>query len=917
MTTYPKNRSTTGLTKTAKPSESGFHSLSSVDALTALAVDATVGLSEADVAARRLQYGPNEIAPHPVRGVASILIAQFRSLIVALLVAAAIIAFAFGEEVEGYAVVVVIVLNAAIGFFSELRAVRSMEALFEIGTVTTRVRREGKAAKVPARELVPGDIVLIDEGDVVTADLRLVASSKLQADESTLTGESLPVGKHTDPVVPGTPLAERASMLHKGTSVTRGNGEGVVIGTGLNTELGTITGLVQEARDEHTPLEKRLDRLGHRLIWTTLVITVLVVVIGMARGRGLVIIQTAIALAVAAIPEGLPVVATISLARGLRRMARRNALVNRLSSVETLGATGVIVTDKTGTLTENRMTATRLLVNGSLLVLSDSHNELSASDDDVGSPTMDVARRSLEVGALCNNASIQEGRRFGDPMEVALLEAAHRMGLDRPSLTAERPEVREEAFDPEVKMMATFHEVPDGFIVSVKGAPESVLAVCDRVVTKSGTLPLDSAGRDAWMQQVAALARTGLRTLALATRTTADAGDYPFRGLDLVGVVGFEDPPRLEIRDAISQCRRAGINVVMATGDASDTARNIGGQIGLVSADERDAVVIHGSEMKPVEEMSRTDKERIVNARLLVRVSPRQKLDLIGLHQQAGNVVAMTGDGVNDAPALKKADIGIAMGQRGTQVAQEAADMVLKDDRFLTIVAAVEEGREIFENIRKFVRYLLSCNISEVMVVGIAILFGAALPVLPLQILLLNLVTDVFPALALGLGAGIGGVMNRPPRDPAEPILTRQHWLGIVGFGFVFTIAVLGSLLVAELLLGYSQSQAVTVSFLVLAFGQLFHVFNMRDPASPTIRNEVTRNPYIWGALALCLSIVLVVTYVPPLARVLSITPPDLSGWILVAAASLTPFAVGQIALLVRSRYPSDRTGSERGNLPL
>ncbi|MEZ4701827.1 MAG: cation-transporting P-type ATPase [Rhodothermales bacterium] len=850
----------------------------------ALGVDAAQGLSDTEAAARLATHGPNRLTAHKKRRGWAILVDQFKSLIVGLLAVAAVVAYAFGEVLEGGAVVVVIALNTAIGFFTELRAVRSMEALFALGMVTTRVRREGHTANVPADELVPGDLVLLEGGDVVTADLRIVEASKLQADESALTGESVPVGKAPAAVDAGAPLAERRSMLYKGTSITRGSGLAVVTATGMDTELGVITQLVAEAEEEATPLEKRLALLARKLIWVTLGITVFVTAAGIVMGKPLLLmIETGLALAVAAIPEGLPVVATIALARGLRRMARRNALVNRLSSVETLGATGVICTDKTGTLTENRMTLTRI-------ALASGEIDL---DREEGTSPAGALRVALEIGVLCNNASVGDaGEHTGDPLEVALLQAGRRAGIRRDRLVEEWPEVREEAFDPEVKMMATVHERDGRIRVAVKGAPEAVLAASTQVLGDEGPSPMDDAARARWEARNEAMASAGFRILAVAQREGGSRDDAPYRDLVLVGLLGLADPPRTDVREALEACRNAGIEVVMVTGDQPVTAQGIGAAVGLAGPD---AEVIHGADMPAMEGMDPADRARMLDARLFARVSPKQKLDLIELHQRAGRIVAMTGDGVNDAPALKKADIGIAMGKRGTQVAQEAAGMVLKDDAFSTIVAAIEEGRAIFENIRKFVRYLLSCNVSEVMVVGLAALVGGTLPVLPLQILFLNLVTDVFPALALGLGAGAAHLMRRPPRDAAEPVLGRRDWQAIAFYGVAFTAAVIGALEIGLRALHLSEREAVTLSFLTLAFSQLWHVFNMREIGTRMLRNEVTENGYVWAALALCTAITLAAVYVPGLARVLQVQPPTLAGWGVVLAMSAVPLAAGWV----------------------
>jgi Ca2+-transporting ATPase len=794
--------------------------------------------------------------------------------------------------------------------------------LRRLGRAEATVRREGRLLRVPARDLVPGDVVLLEGGDVVTADVRILVGSKLEADESTLTGESVPVAKQVAAVEAALPVSERSNMFFKGTAVTRGSGEGVVVTTGMKTELGRISELVEEAEPESTPLEKRLDTLGQRLVWVTLAVAVGLVVIGIAGGRDLfLVIETTIALAVATVPEGLPIVATVALARGMWRMARRHALVERLSAVETLGSTSVILTDKTGTLTENRMTVTRILYGSGAVDVTGTGlttvGELIRNTKRID-PTRDpVLTEALEIGALCSNASIGEesdgeATGVGDPTEVALLVLAAKAGFRRERLTAGLPEIREEAFDPRTKMMATFHRTDGELRVAVKGAPEAVLDACATVRTEDGSAPLDEEVRAAWDERNAALAAGGLRVIAVATKRVTDAEESPYARLTLLGFFGLQDPPREGVREALGHCRDAGIRVVMVTGDQAATARSVAEALGLVDAGATPETFVNCRALGSLETATENERERYLGARIFARATPEQKLELIGIHQRTGAIVAMTGDGVNDAPALKRADIGVAMGLRGTQVARETADIVLQDDAFETIVAAVDQGRAIFQNIRNFVFYLISCNVSEVLVVALAWIAGAPLPVLPLQILFLNLVTDVFPALALGVSEGDPTLMERPPRDPAEPVLTRGHWWRIAGYGGLITTAVLGALAFAVIGLGMETRRAVTVSFLTLAFAQLWHVFNMRSPQAGWIRNEITRNPWVWGALAFCVGLLLAAVYLHPLARILHVVDPGASGWTLVLAASLGPLAIGQGASAVVRLWGGPRSAVDR-----
>ena len=875
---------------------------SSTAVLEANQVHRARGLTAAEAQQRLEQYGPNKLREAAQRSAWSILIEQFKSIIVLLLVFASALAFAFGDVVEGFAVLAVIFINAAIGFFTELRAVRSMEALQQLGHVSARVRRDGQMIEIDAEQIVPGDILIFEGGDVVTADARLLEAAKLQVNESALTGESLPVDKQVEALGEVEELAERRNMIFKGTAITRGSGEAIVITTGMKTELGHISSLVEAAEDETTPLEQRLAALGRKLVWLTLVVAVLVIIAGVISGKDLILmIETAIALAVASIPEGLPIVATIALARGMQRMAARNALINKLSIVETLGATNIICTDKTGTLTENQMTV-------SFVALATGEQPLDR--DAPACEDSSLLRRALRIGVLCNNASLNHDHQaVGEPLEVALLQAGARCDLYRQPLNDELPEVREIAFDNDTNMMATIHRMSrdEGYYVAVKGAPEAVIRACTRVRGEDGAGdPLDENACEAWIDRNDRYAADGLRMLAVAEKQVASADAPPYEDLTLVGLIGLLDPPREDVRDAIAQCRSAGIRLIMITGDQPATARTIALETGL--AQEGKAEVVRGRDLKAPDEMSEAERHHILETSIFARVNPEQKLNLIGLHQANGARVAMTGDGVNDAPALKKADIGIAMGQRGTQVAQEAADMVLKDDALSTIVVAVRQGRIIFDNIRRFVLYLLSCNISEILIVGLASLVNAPLPIQPLQILFINLVTDVFPALALGVGEGDQAVMKQPPRDPDEPIIRRQEWLRIGGYSVAMMAGVLGVYAYAMIGLELETQRAITIAFMTLAFAQLWHVFNMRDPQSTIFRNDIVRNPWVWGALGLCTLLLLSAVYVPFMRATLDTVELTLDDWALVLVGSLVPLVVGQLGKEIQ-RAMASRSG--------
>lgn len=869
------------------------------DVLQELAVDATRGLDDDVAHSRRHEYGRNQFRVAQQRHLLAILVDQFRSVVIVLLVGAGVLALLFSDFAEAVAIFTVILINSTIGFLTEWRATRSMEALRRLARVSCVLLRAGAVRRVMAEELVPGDIVVLEAGDLVPADLRLLEAAKLNANESTLTGESLPVQKHTDPIPVDAVVMERRNMVFKGTAITRGSGRGVVVSTGMRTEFGKIFEQVSLAEAQQTPLEKRLDALGRRLAWAVIAIGGLIAIGAILAGRDIFLaIEVAIALSVAAIPEGLPIVATIALGRGMWRMAKRNALITRLSAVETLGATSVILTDKTGTLTENRMSVTTVLLRANDIVMEEPVDSVSAA----------LLDELLTMAALCNNSTLQRTGEsgtdtVGDPTEVALLDAAARRGIRREKLLEQMPEVHEDAFDPDSKRMATVHAHDGSYIVAVKGAPEAILPLCQVVRTGDGTQPLDDKELRDWSDRVDHLCGRGLRTIAIAGKSVSTPDSDPYSGLVFHGIVGLEDPAREGIGDAIKRCHDAGVSVVMVTGDHARTARNIAAKIGIAGEADHAGRFLGGDVVDRLFEEN--NDQELLAARVFSRVTPEQKLKLIDLYQRHEHVVAMTGDGVNDAPALKKADIGIAMGLRGTAVAKEAAAMVLQDDDFNTIVGAIEQGRAIFENIRKFAVYLLSCNISEVLIVSLAIVAGAPLPLLPLQILFLNLVTDVFPALALGVGSGRTSLMTKKPRPSGERILMRRHWVEIGLYGAVMACIVLAAMAISLTVLGFDYLKSMTVAFCTLAFAQLWHVFNMRGNLRQLVNNEITRNKWIWMALMLCVVLVLAAVYLPVLRDIMKLSDPGMAGWLLITTASLVPLAASPAVRFVSTRLRS------------
>ncbi|MCB0639977.1 MAG: HAD-IC family P-type ATPase, partial [Lewinella sp.] len=675
--------------------------------------DATGGLSGTEADKRLLVYGANELDLHRPTPLILVLLRQFASPLVWVLALAGGLAYGFGEWLEGTAILVVILINAAIGFWMERQAIRSMEALRRLAQMGANVYRDGQLQRISAAGLVPGDLIFLEAGDVVPADARVAQQRQLSVKEAALTGESTPITKQHEPLPAETPLADRTNMLFKGTTVLRGNSRAIVTATGRQTELGRISDLAHAAEKASTPLERKLRRLGQRLLWLMGALVLPILLIGWWQGRDLyLLVKTAVALGIAAMPEGLPIVATIALARGMLRLARHRVIVKNLNAVETLGETQVILTDKTGTLTENRLAVDTLVFASGPWRARQAAAPLPSA----------VQPRLCQVVVLCNNAALnhQEGPtgQVGDPLEVALLEFARQEGSEVERLRQDFPRVHEIPFDSTTKMMGTLHRNASAgnYLVCLKGAAEVVLRESDFVLTPEGLQRLTD--RAWWMNQAAEMAAGGLRTLALAYSEIEEPEDAFLHHLNLIGLVGFIDPPRESVRAAIDTCRGAGIKVIMVTGDHPETARHIAWRTGLI--DDQQAPAFSSTDLAPPAELTLEARQKVLATRVFARVTPAQKLDLVSIFQAQPAIVGMLGDGINDAPALKKADIGIAMGQRGTEAAKEVADLVLEDDSFNSVVLAIRQGRGIFQNIRYFAVYLLSCNLGEILVVAIS-----------------------------------------------------------------------------------------------------------------------------------------------------------------------------------------------------
>ncbi|GIV78559.1 MAG: ATPase [Litorilinea sp.] len=804
---------------------SNWHHQSIEEVLAALGSDAKQGLSAAEARERLNRYGPNELVERGRKSPWQILWEQISSTLVVVLIVAAIISALLGDYKDAVAILAIVVLNAVLGFRQEYQAEQAMAALKKLAVPKVRVRRDGHVQEISARELVPGDIILLEAGNLVPADGRLISSANLRVEEATLTGESEPVSKRAEVTVEANAaLGDRRNMVYMGTVVTYGHGEAVVTATGMETELGRIADMLQTVENEPTPLQRRLDQLGRRLALVALAIVVVIFGLGVLRGEDLrLMMLTAVSLAVAAVPEGLPAVVTIALALGAQRMLKRRALIRKLPAVETLGSVTVICSDKTGTLTENRMTVTVLDVVGERIDLTERLSRERTGTFSVAEaapgPVQPALSLLLAGAALCNDAVVEpadegDGERFrmvGDPTEGALAVAAARAGLLKGKLEELSPRVAEVPFDSARKRMTTVHKRPPAetpvpeslrplwdqvdlagappYIAFTKGALDSLLQVTTRVWAGDHVEPLDEEYRQRIVAAHDELAQNGMRVLGVAFRGMEEppadgAVQEVEQELIFVGLVAMIDPPRPEVKAAVETCRNAGIRPMMITGDHPLTARHIAQELGI--GDGRRLLTGQDLEQLSPEELDQAVRE----VSIFARVAPEHKLHIVQALQRQKELVAMTGDGVNDAPALKQADIGVAMGITGTDVAKEAADMVLQDDNFATIVAAVEEGRTIYDNIRKFIRFLLSCNSGEIWVMLLAPFVGMPLPLFPLQILWMNLITDGLPALALGVEPAEPDVMRRPPYPPSEGIFSRGLGWDVIWIGLVLGLAI-------------------------------------------------------------------------------------------------------------------------------
>ncbi len=898
----------------------------------ALGTDLKRGLTSQEAQARLERYGSNELQERPRISFWKMLLEQFNQFLVLILIVSAIVSFFLGEYLDSGAIMAIVILNAILGVVQESKAEEALAALKKMAAPNAEVLRDGHLLTIPAREVVPGDVVLLETGNYIPADVRLIESANLRVEEASLTGESVPVEKEADLVLEeGLPLGDRRNSAYMSTLASYGRGRGMVVNTGMSTEIGLIAEMIQSYEEEPTPLQVKLDQLGKWLGIGCLAVCGIVFIVGVLRDTevGMILqagsgplaylntfkqsivdmFMVAVTLAIAAVPEGLPAVVTICLALGMQEMIKRHALIRKLPAVETLGSATAICSDKTGTLTQDKMMAVQIYVDRTILSLSgEGYNPAGEFSDDgrpvdlTGYPGSNLL---LRAGLLCNDARLEEDtngeeaegwRMVGDPTEGALVVAAAKAGFWRDALERDYPRLAEIPFDSERKRMTTIHPDPKwgGYVAYVKGAPDITIGLCHEVVEDGQERPLTAEKRRRILEVNEALASNALRVLGVAYRPLAEVPRHPTveeieRDLTFVGLIGMIDPARPEVKDAIEVARRAGIKTVMITGDYKNTAVAISEELNLLSPGGR---VLTGAELDQLDDETFT--EIVEGVEVYARVSPQHKVRIVEALKKRGHVVAMTGDGVNDAPALKRANIGVAMGITGTDVSKETADMVLTDDNYASIVSAVEEGRVIYSNIRKFVYYLLSCNVGEIMIIFLAMIAGWPVPLTPILLLVLNLVTDGAPALALGMEKGDPGIMKQPPRRPGEPVINRQMVGGIAIQTVAITAATLTAFIVGLRWFPDNLRAAQTMAFATLSISELFRAYTSRSERYSLRTIGMFSNKWMQWAVLASVIIVLAIIYVPFLDPIFETTFLGLREWLVVAPLILVPAAAAE-----------------------
>lgn len=870
------------------------------------------GLTEAEAAKKLEDVGPNELAEEEKRSFLSKLLAQFKDTLILILMGAAVVSMFVGEVADAIIILAIVVINALLGLYQEGKAEKALEALKKMASPEAKVIREGKTVILPSAMIVPGDIVVLETGDIVPADLRLTESANLKIDESSLTGESVPVEKDASILyAEDREIGDRENMAYTSTIVSYGRGHGIAVETGHNTEIGKIATTLSSYGDEMTPLQKKLDQMGKMLGIVVLVVCAIVFAVGLFYGNSLLeMFMTAIALAVAAIPEGLPAIVTVVLSLGMGRMAERNAIVKKLLAVETLGTTTYICSDKTGTLTQNEMTVTKIYLDGQELDVTGTGYAPTGAIQMDGADVLDEKTPSLytmlSIAALTNDAKIEENeglfRVIGDPTEGALVTLAGKKGITPVEHQEKYPRVSELPFDSERKMMSTFHTgfLPEKVVSFTKGAPDIVLSLCKYVLKNGERVEMTDADREDILHYNSKFAKSALRVLAYALKEFDQVPEKPTPetvevDMTFVGITGMIDPPREEAKEAIALCKEAGIVPVMITGDYKDTAFAIAKQLGMA---EREDQSIMGKDLNGLTDAEM--RELVKEKRVYARVSPEHKVAIVTALKENGEITAMTGDGVNDALAIKRADIGISMGITGTDVAKSTADVILTDDNFASIVAAVKEGRIIYSNIKKFVFFLLSCNIGEILVVLISILMNLPVPFIPIQLLWLNLVTDSFPALALGVEPGEDDIMEQPPRSPDEAIIDRDMRIGIALQAAAISISVITVYRMGLAMFPGHVEGARTMAFATLILAELLRSYSNRSEHFTLWHIGIFSNMTLVYATLVSFALMIVVLYVPFMQTLFHTITLGVDQWIRILPAAFIPLIVGEVYKMIR-----------------
>ncbi|MDO4766239.1 MAG: cation-translocating P-type ATPase [Eubacteriales bacterium] len=869
--------------------------------LSSLSVSKEQGLSQEEVKDRLTKYGENKLQETDGKTIWQILLEQFKDVMIIILIIAAGISMALGEWIEGVIILAIVVLNAILGTYQENKAGKALAALKQMSSPKAKVIRNGQNMEVASTELVPGDIVILETGDYVPADVYLLESINLKIDEAALTGESVPVEKDSNvSVEEGVPLGDRFNMAYMSTIVTYGRGKAVVVGTGMETEIGHIANMLNQATEEKTPLQKNLEGFGKILGMICIVVAIVIFILGMMQGmKPLDIFMTAVALAVAAIPEGLPAVVTVVLAMGMTRMVKRNAIMKQLSAAETLGSTSVICSDKTGTLTQNKMTVVSLFDGETIYEVTGTGYYPEGDILDAKGEKVDVKNNpSLKwvatIAGLCNDAKVEDGAVIGDPTEGALITLANKAGCLVETLNNKHIRIKEFPFDSDRKLMSTMHEIDGKTYLLTKGAPDQLIARATEYMKDNQILSLTEEVRERLLAQNTNYAKQALRVLGYAFREVAKDAvpEENENNLVFVGLSGMIDPPREEAKAAIAVAKEAGIRAVMITGDHLITATAIGKDLGII---ERDDQAMEGAKINDLSDKEL--QEKVMQTNVFARVSPEHKVRIVDAIQANGLVAAMTGDGVNDAPALKKADIGIAMGITGTDVSKEAANMILTDDNFASIVAAVEEGRIIYSNIRKLVNFLLSCNIGEILIIFVAMLFGWGTPLAATQILWINLLTDSFPAFSLGLEKGEKGIMKEKPRDKHAPLLDKRMTRALAIQSVGLAAATLFSYRLGDSFGGHEL--ATTFCFTTLIIAEMLRAYSARSETENIWNMNPFSNNYLNLSAFLGIGLLMVVLYVPALNTIFKTVPLSLTHLLYAAGLAVVPMVVAEIGKII------------------